>query len=282
MSPLTLNARHIRHAYHGKTVLHDANLELAPGQVVSLLGANGAGKSTLLRIFLGLLPPQGGEVCLAGRPLGDYPRRELARHLAYVPQVHATPFPYSVRQVVLMGRLPATGMFAAPSRPDQAIAEQAMARLGISHLAERPYTEISGGERQMAMIARALAQGSRLLILDEPATGLDYGNQIALLDLLRGLAADGYGILKTTHHPDHVLASSDRVAVLKDGHIIANGPPEEVMSGALLSELYGVAIAPTRLPDGRLVILPDPRRDMRPLPATPLSSPPFSPLELSA
>ncbi|MBS1161678.1 MAG: transporter [Proteobacteria bacterium] len=279
MSDPTLSASQIRHAYRGRTVLHDASLELAPGQVVSLLGANGAGKSTLLRIILGLLPPQGGEVRLGGRPLRDYPRRELAGHLAYVPQVHATPFPYSVRQVVLMGRLPATGLFAAPGHQDRMIAEQALARLGIGHLAERPYTEISGGERQMALIARALAQGSRLLILDEPATGLDYGNQIALLDLLRSLAAEGYGILKTTHHPDHVLASSDRVAILKDGHIIADGPPENVMSAALLSDLYGVAIAPTRLPDGRLVILPAADRARRPPSAAPIFP---STLELSA
>lgn len=276
MNAPTLSASRIRHAYRGRTVLHDASLELAPGQVVSLLGANGAGKSTLLRIILGLLPPQGGEVRLGGRLLRDYPHRELAGHLAYVPQVHATPFPYSVRQVVLMGRLPATGMFAAPGPKDRSMAEQAMARLGIGHLAERPYTEISGGERQMALIARALAQGSRLLILDEPATGLDYGNQIALLDLLRSLAADGYGILKTTHHPDHVLASSDRVAILKDGHIIADGPPEDVMSAALLSDLYGVAIAPTRLPDGRLVILPAAGRATRPPSAAPIFHPPLA------
>lgn len=256
MSTPSLCASSIHHAYRGRKVLHGASLHLAPGQVLSLLGANGAGKSTLLRIALGLLRPQSGEVHLGDRPLSDYPRSELARHLAYVPQVHATPFPYSVRQVVLMGRLPAIGMFGAPGRQDQAIAEQAMDRLGISALAERPYTEVSGGERQLALIARALAQGSRLLILDEPASGLDYGNQIALLELLRCLAADGYGILKTTHHPDHVLASSDRVAILKDGTIIADGKPAEVMSASLLSGLYGVAIAPTRLPDGRTVILP--------------------------
>ncbi len=258
MSTPSLNASNIHYAYQGKKVLHGANLALDPGQVVSLLGANGAGKSTLLRIALGLLQPQTGEVHLGGRLLHAYPRRELARHLAYVPQVHAMPFPYTVRQVVLMGRLPAIGMFGAPGRRDHDIAEQAMDRLGIGRLADRPYTEVSGGERQMALIARALAQGSRLLILDEPATGLDYGNQIALLDLLRTLAADGYGILKTTHHPDHVLASSDRVAILQGGRIVAAGPPAEVMSAALLSDLYGVAIAPTRLPDGRTVILPVP------------------------
>lgn len=266
-----LQARDIHQAYRGKAVLHGACLHLGPGEVVSLLGANGAGKSTLLRILLGLLPPTCGEVSLAGRLLADYPRRELARQVAYVPQVHSTPFPYTVRQIVSMGRLPSAGLFAAPGRDDRTVVDRVLERLAIVHLAERPYTEISGGERQLALIARALAQGSRLLVMDEPASGLDYGNQISLLDLLRSLAAEGYGILKTTHHPDHALAGSHRVAILQDGRIVANGPPDEVMTAALLSDLYGVAIAPTRLPDGRLVILPAPR----------ISLSPSSPMELS-
>ncbi len=246
----------IEHAYRGRVVLDGASLALRPGEVVSLLGANGAGKSTLLRILLGLLTPSAGRVSLDGRPLAAYARRELAGKLAYVPQVHATPFPYTVRQIVSLGRLPASGLFAALSGDDRDAVEQAIARLGIEHLAARPYTEISGGERQLALIARALAQGSRLLVMDEPATGLDYGNQIALLDLLHSLAVDGYGILKTTHHPDHVLAGSDRVALLQHGRIVADGAPADVLTAARLSELYGVAIAPVRLPDGRLVVAP--------------------------
>ena len=264
MSPMVLTATDIRHAYRGTAVLQGASLQLRPGEVVALLGANGAGKSTLLRILLGLMTPGGGDVRLAGRPLADYPRRELARQLAYVPQVHSTPFPYTVRQVVTMGRLPNTGLFAAPGAADLAAVEQVMARLSIDRLAERPYTEISGGERQLALIARALAQGSRLLVMDEPASGLDYGNQITLLELLRSLAAEGYGILKTTHHPDHALAGSDRVAILQDGRIVADGPPADVMTASLLSDLYGVAIAPTRLADGRMVILPAPTISLAP------------------
>jgi iron complex transport system ATP-binding protein len=264
MNDMILSATDIRHAYRGAVVLQGASLQLRPGEVVALLGANGAGKSTLLRILLGLLKPGGGEVRLAGRPLADYPRRELARQLAYVPQVHSTPFPYTVRQVVTMGRLPNTGLFAAPGAADFAAVERVMVRLNIDRLAERPYTEISGGERQLALIARALAQGSRLLVMDEPASGLDYGNQITLLELLRSLAAEGYGILKTTHHPDHALAGSDRVAILQNGRIVAQGQPAEVMTASLLSDLYGVAITPTRLPDGRMVILPAPTISLAP------------------
>jgi len=251
-----LVAHDIRHAYRGRVVLQGAGLTLRPGEVVALLGANGAGKSTLLRILLGLLRPTAGQVTLADIPLAAYPRRQLAGLIAYVPQVHSTPFPYTVRQIVGMGRLPASGLFAAPSADDRRAVDQAIARLGIAPLADTPYTEISGGERQLALIARALAQGSRLLVMDEPASGLDYGNQIALLALLRSLAVDGYGILKTTHHPDHVLAGADRVALLRDGRIVADGDPADVLTGERLSELYGVAVAPVRLPDGRRVVAP--------------------------
>lgn len=265
MNATALVASGIRHAYRGRIVLQGANLSLRPGEVVSLLGANGAGKSTLLRILLGLLRPDAGEICLAGRNLAAYPRRALARQLAYVPQVHATPFPYTVNQVVMMGRLPGSGYFHRTGAQDRDIVVAALARLGITHLAARPYTEVSGGERQLTLIARALAQGSRLLVMDEPATGLDYGNQISLLELLRSLAADGYGILKTTHHPDHALASSHRVALLREGRIEVDGPPAEVLTADCLSRLYGVPVAPQRVPDGRLVILPD----IAPRPKTP-------------
>lgn len=271
MNDAALHAMAICHAYRGKTVLRGAELQLQPGEVVSLLGANGAGKSTLLRILLGLLPAEAGEVRLNGRRLGDYPRRELARHLAYVPQVHNTPFPYRVRQVVTLGRLPANGLFAAPGAEDRAVVDRVLARLSIDKLADAPYTEISGGERQLVLIARALAQGSRLLVMDEPTSGLDYGNQIALLDLLRSLAADGYGILKTTHHPDHALAGSDRVAILQAGRIVANGPPAEVLSAKLLSELYGQPVGPYRLEDGRLVIAPLSKSAPLSHPNTPIS-----------
>lgn len=251
-----LQASDIHHAYRGQPVLNGASLALRPGEVVSLLGANGAGKSTLLRILLGLLTPRAGRVTLAGRPLSTWPRRELARHVAYVPQMHATPFPYTVRQIVALGRLPASGLFAALSGEDRDAVEHAIARLAIGRLADKPYTEISGGERQLALIARAIAQGSRLLVMDEPATGLDYGNQIGLLDLLQSLAVDGYGILKTTHHPDHVLAGSDRVVLLRHGRIVADGVPADVLTGECLSALYGIPVAPFRLPDGRLVVAP--------------------------
>lgn len=256
MSGPTLKATDLHYGYRGKAVLRGASMHLGCGEVVALLGANGAGKSTLLRLLLGLLRPATGLIELAGRPLSGFGRRELAREMAYVPQTHSTPFPYTVRQVVTMGRLPCQGLFAAPDAEDRRAVDQVLERLAITRLAERCYTEISGGERQLALIARALAQGSRLLIMDEPMSGLDFGHQVTLLQLLRSLADDGYGILKTTHHPDHALSGADRVAILKGGRIVADGLPGEVMSAELLSRLYGVDLTPFPLPDGRLVIAP--------------------------
>jgi len=246
-----IEARDVHFAYRGRPVLRGATLALASGELVCLLGANGAGKSTLLKTMLGLLKPQHGGVMADGRPLGQLARRQLARLVAYVPQVHAAPFPYTVRDVVLMGRLPATGMFRAPGAADQAAVAAALGHLGIGHLAGRPYTEVSGGERQLALIARALAQEARLLVMDEPLAGLDYGHQLRLLERLARLAAEGYGVLMTTHDPDQPLSSCDRVALLIDGRIAADGSPEQALTPDAIHSLYGVRVDLLRGADGR-------------------------------
>ena len=196
-----IHACNIHFAYHRRQVLEDTTLALAPGELVCLLGANGVGKSTLLKIMQGLLKPQRGCVTLDGRPLSGMRRRQLARAIAYVPQVHAAPFPYTVREVALMGRLAANGVFRAPDAKDRALVENALEHLSIAHLAARPYTEISGGERQLALIARALVQEARFLVMDEPFAGLDYGHQMRLLARLQDLAAEGYGVLIRKYSP---------------------------------------------------------------------------------
>jgi iron complex transport system ATP-binding protein len=239
---MKLIARNLRFSYRQRTVLDGIDLRLEHGEVVCLLGANGAGKSTLLRLLLGLLKPADGQISLGDRPLEQWPRRQLARQLAYVPQVHVTPFPYTVSEVVLLGRLPASNLFHAPRVADHTVVEQVLTHLGIAHLAQRPYTEISGGERQLALIARALAQGARLLIMDEPATGLDYGHQLRLLERLAGLAAEGYGVLMTTHHPEHALIAASRVLLMRNGQIEADGPPQQVVNTAAIERLYGVPV----------------------------------------
>lgn len=247
---LELLAQEVHFAYARRRVLHGVTLTVRPGEVVSILGANGSGKTTLLRLLLGLSKPKSGLVALNGRPLAHYPRRELARYLAYVPQTHVTPFPYTVREIAALGRLPHTGLVRSPTRRDYEVAMQMLERLGIADLAERPYTEISGGERQLALIARALAQGARILIMDEPVSGLDYGNQLRFLALLRGLAADGYAIVKATHHPEQTLLASTRVALLCDGVIVLDGPPAEVVTPSTIQQIYDVEVSAVHAPNG--------------------------------
>lgn len=237
-----IEARDIQFSYRGRAVLKGATLSLGTGELVCLLGANGAGKSTLLKILLGLLKPQAGKVSLGGTAMGDIDRRSLARQVAYVPQTHTAPFPYTVREVALMGRLPATGLLRAAGASDQRAVDQALDHLAIGHLAERPYTEVSGGERQMALIARALAQDARLLVMDEPLAGLDYGHQVRLLVRLESLAEEGYGVLMTTHDPDQPLFGCQRVAMLIDGRIADDGTPAEVLTPAAIHQLYGVKV----------------------------------------
>lgn len=247
---LALCAEDVRFAYGQREVLRGVSLSVEPGEVLSLLGANGSGKTTLLRVLLGLTRPTAGAVTLAGLPLSRYAPRDLARRLAYVPQNHMTPFPYSVRDIAVLGRMPHTGLVRMPSARDHEVASEVLERLGIAHLAERPYTEISSGERQLTLIARALAQDARVIVMDEPVAGLDYGNQLRLLEHLRSLAAEGYAIVKTTHHPDHALMASTRVAVLCEGAIVLDGPPGEVVTAETIERVYHVRVSSFASPDG--------------------------------
>ena len=250
-----LHAHQLHFRYGGRSVLKGVSFHLAAGEVVSLLGANGAGKSTLLRLLLGLIRPDQGEVTLDGTPIGSIGRRQLAQALAYVPQAHQAPFPYTVEEVVTLGRLAHRGLLQASQWADRQAVQAALQRLGIVHLAQRPYTDISGGERQLALIARALAQGARFLVMDEPVSGLDYGHQMRLLSLLRELAREGYAIIKSTHHPEHALLGSTRVIVLQEGQIRRDDTPERVLTNELLTSLYGVGADVVILPDGRTALV---------------------------
>ncbi len=258
-----LEARDLHYAYpgsiggsRGAPVLRGVSLSLHAGQVVALLGANGSGKSTLLRLMLGLLVPNGGTVCLDGRRLTHFSRRAAARRIAYVPQSHTVPFPYQVRDLVTLGRIPRTGLFRNLSLIDRAAVDAALQRLGIGHLANRPFTELSGGERQLCLIARALVQEAQIILMDEPVTGLDFGNQWRLLDLIRELAAEGRILVTSTHYPDHALNAADRVVLLHGGRLLADGLPETVVTPATIRTLYGIEVSIHRLPGGRLALVP--------------------------
>ncbi len=243
--------------YGGKPVVEDVSLSLDSGDVLCLLGANGSGKTTLLKAILGLLRLNGGRILVDGADTASWPQRRLARTLAYVPQAHTPPFPFAVRDVVLMARTAHLGLFGSPSRRDAAIAEDAMETLGVSHLAHARYTEISGGERQLVLIARAVAQQSEFLIMDEPTSNLDFGNQVRVLRRVKELAGRKLGLLMTTHFPDHAFLCASRAAVLKGGKLLAMGRPEDVLTQHRLESAYGVALRIVKVDAGLRVCVPE-------------------------
>lgn len=256
MTPPVLEARGVGHSYGTNAVLEDVSVSFRPGELVSLLGPNGCGKTTFLRILLGLLPPRQGTALFQGRDIQSIPRRQYARDVAYVPQIHRTAFPYSVEDVVAMGRLPHQSLWLHQATRAEHWVEEALARLEIAHLRERAYTEISGGERQLTLIARALAQGASTLLMDEPTSALDYGHQVRLLDQLAKLAGQGLTCIKSTHAPEHALWVSDRVIMLKEGRVIADGHPRDQITPESLHRLYRVNVRVMADADGHTAFVP--------------------------
>jgi len=242
LNPMRLEARELAFGYPGHPVGRDVSMSVSTGEVVCLLGPNGGGKTTLFKTLLGLLRAQGGAVMLDGVDIAHHTPRHLARSVSYVPQAHEGYFPFTVRDVVLMGRTAHVGLFAMPSNHDRERAAAALAESGIAHLSEAIYTRISGGERQLTLIARALAQDARLVVLDEPTASLDFGNQVRVLDRVLGLAEQGMGVLLSTHNPDHALVCANRVLLLHAGRILEAGAPEAVITPENLKKLYGVEV----------------------------------------
>ena len=253
---MQLEARDLAIGYRGHLVGRDIALALRPGEILCLLGPNGAGKTTLFRTLLGLQPALGGSVLIDGMPLAGLAPAEIARRLAYVPQAHVTEFSFTVLDVVLMGRTARLKAFATPGPADERIARDKLATLGIAELAAHDYTRISGGQRQLALIARALAQGAPILVLDEPTASLDFGNQALVLARIRDLATHGFGIVLSTHDPDHALMVATRVAVIADGGLRAIGPPAEVVTAETLSAIYRTEVLVEATPSGHRVCVP--------------------------
>jgi iron complex transport system ATP-binding protein len=237
-----LEARQLAFGFPGHTVGRDVSFTLADGEVMCVLGPNGGGKTTLFRTLLGLLPAKEGEVRLDGRSLSSLSRGEIARLVGYVPQGHAGGFSYTVREMVLMGRSAHLGAFATPGRRDREVADRVLERLGIGVLAERPVTQISGGERQLAFVARALAQEPRVLVMDEPTASLDFGNQVRVLETVASLAAGGMSILFSSHDPDQAFLAAHRALLLAEGRMLELGPPRAVIRPDSLKRLYHVDV----------------------------------------
>ncbi len=246
-----LSARNLGIGYPGTPVGRDLDLDIGDNRVTMLLGPNGCGKTTLFRTLLGILPAQAGAVSLEEHPLSDLSRTHVAKRIAYVPQVAQGYFPFSVLDVVLMGRAPFLGLFESPGTTDRQIAETALDQVGIAELAHRPFTAISGGQRQLALIARALAQAAPVLIMDEPTANLDYGNQHRIMACAVALAADGRAVVISSHNPDHALSHADSVVLMKAGAVLAAGPTRQVMSADALSTVYDIPIALMEIDDGK-------------------------------
>lgn len=235
-----IELRGLSFAYEpSKPVLHDVSFTAWQGEIVNILGPNGCGKSTLLRAILGFLPVARGRIFIDGCDIRGISKQQLARFLAYVPQNHHGAFQYSAFDVVLMGRT-AAGPWYRMSGEDYEAARAAMEKTMTLAHADKSYLQLSGGERQLVLIARALAQGADFCIMDEPVTGLDYGNQFRLLDTIRDLAAGGLSFILTTHHPEHAIFLGGRALLFKEGRLIADGTPENVITSSCICGLYNM------------------------------------------
>jgi iron complex transport system ATP-binding protein len=249
---MTLAARNLSFGFRDRVVGEGLDLTLAPGEIVCVLGPNGSGKTTLLRTLLGLLSPLGGEVTLDGKPLEQWPVRDRAARIAYVPQASESYFDFSLRETVEMGRTAHRGVFGSATVRDREQTALALQRMGLAKLAERPIQRVSGGERQLTLIARALATEAPHLLMDEPAASLDFGNQALILDELSQLRGAGSAVLFSTHHPDHALRIADRAILIKAGRVMAAGAASAVLNPENLSALYGrpIDVATVTSPDG--------------------------------
>ena len=223
-----------------KIVINGLNMRVDHGEIMCVLGKNGAGKTTLFRTILGSLPLISGRIEIDQMNMADMSRVQIARRIAYVPQSHVPPFPFTVRQVVEMGRVSHMRIYQTPSRHDREAAEKALSVMGIQDLSERTYTEISGGERQLVLIARAIAQEADYLIMDEPSASLDFGNQVRVMELIKKLASDGHGVIMTTHYPDQVFMADSSCTVIQDRDHILSGKAEDILTSDLIKDLYGI------------------------------------------
>ena len=239
---MSIEVKNLSFSYGRREVLRNINLEIPDGTLVNVLGPNGVGKSTLFRCILGLNAHYQGRVIVNGKDMRTLSVKQRAREISYIPQSHAPVYDYEVLDVVLMSTGADLGMMRSPGPRHVERAYAALERVGVEHLAHRTYTQISGGEQQLVLIARAIAQQARTIIMDEPTSALDYGNTVRVLSCVRQLAREGLSIVQSTHQPDQAFLYSDKTLVIYGGEVLSFGDPKDVITRELVSAIYNVDV----------------------------------------
>jgi iron complex transport system ATP-binding protein len=250
-----IRVRDVKYGYPGfrVDVLKGVTLDLPESEVTALLGVNGSGKTTLFKVMLKILTPKEGSILVGEKNINEFSRNDLSRVVALVPQEEGSPFPYTVFEYLLMGRAPHLGFFSTPTKRDEDKIVEVLADLGISHLEQRNVTGLSGGERRLVFIARALAQEPEILLVDEPTAHLDLRNKARVLGVMREMADSGRTVIFSTHDPNEASLVADEVGILNEGRIVGFGPPASVMTEDALKAIYGAEVAIGRV-KGKLMV----------------------------
>ncbi len=249
---MSVEVSNLSFSYGDRLIIDKINFYVEDGQLISVLGPNGVGKSTLFRCILGLLRDYTGKIFLTGKDIKKLSTGEMAKLIAYIPQSHYPSFNYSVFDMVLMGTAVQISSLSSPGKKQIELVNRALDKMGIYHLKERGYMQISGGERQLVLLARALVQEAKILVLDEPTSNLDFGNQIKVMLQIKNLAKEGYTIIQSTHNPDQTFLFSDKIMAMKGGRIIKYGKPDDIISNDLIQSLYDVDVEIQSLYDDKI------------------------------
>ena len=250
------DVRNISFSYDDEEIFSDISFSIERGDVLCVLGPNGTGKTTMIKCLNGLHDIDGGEILINGENIKKLSYAEISKHIGYIPQSHIPSFPFKVLDVVLMGRAPYLNLTDSPKKEDVEIAVNSLKTLGIHDLKDKEYTNLSGGERQLVFLARILCQQPDILILDEPTSHLDFGNQIKLLEIIDNLANSGLSIIMSSHFPDHAFLSSTKVAIMKDKKFIDFGTPDDVVTEENLKKAYSIDVKLIELDNKRKVCVP--------------------------